>query len=294
MSGSSTSIAFGGVPGVYGTLGTPSTTNTPGGRVASISWIDNTGNLWLFGGIGDDSAGTQGAFNDLWKFSPTAKTWTWVGGSSTEDSVGVYGTLGTPATSNVPPALNDATAWTDSSGNLWLFGGGGYDSTGVVGYLNDLWEFSPTANTWTWVSGSATNDAQGVYGTVGVAATGNVPGSRLSSVSWADSSGNFWFFGGVGYDSTGTQGYLNDLWKFNPAARTWTWVSGSDFVSTADGGQPGVYGTLGIAATTNTPGGRDGALGWTDSSGNLWLFGGFGYDSTDTPGDLNDLWSFQP
>jgi N-acetylneuraminic acid mutarotase len=294
VSGSSTSIAFGGVPGVYGTLGTPSITNTPGGRVASISWIDSSGNLWLFGGVGFNSDGTQGLFNDLWKFSPTAKIWTWVGGSGTENSVGVYGTLGSPAAGNVPPALSNATAWTDSSGNLWFFGGDGYDSTGAVGDLNNVWKYSPTANTWTWVSGSGTNDAQGVYGAVGVAATSNVPGSRLSSVSWTDSSGNFWFFGGVGYDSTGTLGYLNDLWKFNPSAKTWTWVSGSDAVSTADGGQPGIYGTLGSTAATNTPGGRDGALGWTDSSGNFWLFGGFGFDSTDTPGDLNDLWSFQP
>jgi hypothetical protein len=31
-----------------------------------------------------------------------------------------------------------------------------------------------------------------------------------------DASGNFWLFGGLGMDSTGTLGYLNDLWKFEP------------------------------------------------------------------------------
>ena len=38
--------------------------------------------------------------------------------------------------------------------------------------------------------------------------------------------------------------------------------------------QPGVYGTQGIAAASNVPGGRENAVSWTDSKGNLWLFGG--------------------
>jgi len=35
-------------------------------------------------------------------------------------------------------------------------------------------------------------------------------------VNWTDASGNFWLFGGNGFDSAGTQGYLNDLWKYEP------------------------------------------------------------------------------
>ena len=34
-----------------------------------------------------------------------------------------------------------------------LFGGGGYDSAGVDGGLNDLWEFSPSTGMWTWFNG---------------------------------------------------------------------------------------------------------------------------------------------
>jgi hypothetical protein len=33
------------------------------------------------------------------------------------------------------------SSWIDSSGNLWLFGGYGYDSTGALGYLNDMWHW---------------------------------------------------------------------------------------------------------------------------------------------------------
>jgi hypothetical protein len=31
---------------------------------------------------------------------------------------------------------------------------------------------------------------------------------------------------------------------------------------------------------------------WTDSSGNPWLFGGYGYDSHGNLGYLNDLWKY--
>jgi hypothetical protein len=35
--------------------------------------------------------------------------------------------------------------WTDKYGNLWLFGGAGYDSVsgGSFAYLNNLWEYKP-------------------------------------------------------------------------------------------------------------------------------------------------------
>ena len=65
-------------------------------------------------------------------------------------------------------------------------------------------------------------------------------------------------------------------------------------VARGDCGQSGVYGTQGTTASMNIPGGRYGGTRWSDASGNLWLFGGFGYDSTRTEGDLNDLWKYQP
>jgi len=265
--------------GVYGTLGVPSTSNVPGARTGAVSWSDSSGNLWLFGGNG---GGIE--LNDLWEFKPTAKTWTWVSGSNTGDSVGIYGTQGVASTSNVPGARSGAVSWTDSSGNLWLFGGFGFDPSGS-GDLNDLWEFNPTAGTWEWVSGSNTPDASGVYGTLGLAATSNVPGARsLAGSSWTDSSGNLWLFGG-----NGSSARLNDLWKFNPTAGSWTWVGGSN-----TGNASGVYGILGAASTSNVPGARQTALSWTDPSGNLWLFGGFGNDSSGSNGILNDMWKYTP
>jgi Galactose oxidase, central domain len=315
MGGSSiVGTSFGGPSGVYGTLRTPASTNIPGGRYGSISWIDVLGNFWLFGGNGIDSTGTLGYLNDLWKYTPSATgdtgEWTWMGGSSTVGSnggqSGVYGTLGTPASTNIPGARDAAVSWTDASGNVWLFGGFGADSTGTQGYLNDLWKYTPGANgetgEWTWMGGSSTvpgayGGQAGVYGTVGTPASTNIPGGRFSPVSWIDASGNFWLFGGDGFDSTGMGGYLNDLWKYTPSATgdtgQWTWMGGSSTVGRS-GGQSGFYGVLGTAASTNDPGGRFGAVSWTDASGNLWFFGGDGYDSTGAQGYLNDLWEFQP
>jgi hypothetical protein len=220
--------------------------------------------------------------------------WTWMGGSSTANQLGVYGTKGTAAPGNIPGGRYGHIAWTDSaSGNLWLFGGFGYDSvppTISLGDLNDLWKYNIALGQWTWVSGANTQNQIGVYGTKGIANINNVPGARESSVSWIDAGGNLWLFGGFGRDSMGVYGELNDLWKFTVGTGLWTWVSGSnkdDNLSVAP-----VYGTKGTAGATNVPGGRRNGVSWTDASGNLWLFGGYSWDSTNNIGPLNDLWKF--
>jgi N-acetylneuraminic acid mutarotase len=284
VGGSSTGNAY----GVYGTPGTASLSNMPGARNSAVSWTDSSGNFWLFGGNGQAQAGTGGSLNDLWMFSPTLG-WAWMSGSNGLDQVGSYGTQGTASLANVPGARQFSSAWIDSSNNLWVFGGQGYDSFGHLGYMNDLWEYNATAGTWTWVSGSSTIAALAVYGTKGVAAAGNVPGARGNSDAWIDSSGNLWLFGGFAYNSTGTQGSVDDLWTYNPAAGTWTWIAGS---STADA--EGVYGTKKTAAATNEPGARNSASAWTNHAGGFWVFGGQGFDSTDAGGLLNDLWEYVP
>jgi N-acetylneuraminic acid mutarotase len=315
MGGSSTMIFENGAneygqPGVYGTLGMPTAGNIPAGREGASTWTDSSGNLWLFGGWGFDAYGNRGDFNDLWEFDPSTNEWTWMGGSSTMGSSstfpnsagqpGVYGTLGVPAAGNIPGGRSGGATWTDSNGNLWLFGGLGFDANGTGGLLNDLWEFNSSTNEWAWMGGSSTvfntwtvHGQPGVYGTLGVPAAGNIPGVRGGAASWTDSSGNLWLFGGNGIDANGNGGDLNDLWAFNPSTNEWTWMGGSSTVPNG-GGQPGVYGTLGMSTVGNTPGGRSSAMSWTDNGGNLWLFGGFGYDVYGSNVDLNDLWKYQP
>ena len=303
-----------GQPGVYGTLGTPAPGDIPGSRTNTLTWTDGSGNFWLFGGLGYDSNDISGELNDLWKFNPATNLWTWMGGSSSVGSnggqPGVYGTLGTPAAGNVPGGRSDAATWTDGAGNLWLFGGASYSSAGLY-LLKDLWEFYPSTNEWAWMGGinlsgcGSSCSANGEYGTLGTPAAGNIPGGRENAVSWIDGKGNFWLFGGLGFDGAGTYGYLNDLWEFYPSTNEWAWMGGSSTMTciyTQNGEEcspPGVYGTLGTPAAGNIPSGRAFAANWTDSSGNFWLFGGFCLASSEegnviTSVYFNDLWEMNP
>jgi hypothetical protein len=184
--------------GVYGTKGTAASSNVPGARALGVSWTDTSGNFWLFGGA---------LFNDLWKYSNGQ--WTWMSGSNVQSQSGTYGTKGTAASGNVPGAREGPATWIDTSGNLWLFGGSGFDSTGNLGDLSDLWKYSN--GEWTWMSGANVVNQSGTYGTEGTLMPGNLPGSRVSASSWTDTSGNFWLFGGSGSNSL-----LNDLWKYEP------------------------------------------------------------------------------
>jgi len=73
----------------------------------------------------------------------------------------------------------------------------------------------------------------------------------------------------------------------------WAWMAGSDTQDfSASFGWPGVYGELGQFSENNRPSAREFTTSWTDKQGRLWLFGGFGSDSTVNYGDLNDLWVF--
>jgi len=276
--------------GIYGIKGSSDSGNTPGARSNSVSWTgtsSTSGYLYLFGGDGYDINGTYGLLNDLWRFSISSGNWTWVSGSSTVSQYGVYGTMGVAASSNTPGARGWSSAWADSNGTFWLFGGYGYGSSGSAGMLNDLWKYS--GSKWTWVSGSKSTSHKGVYGTKGVADADNVPGTRYGSVLWMDTKGNLWLYGGRGYDSKGSGGYLSDLWKFDVGTSEWTWVSGSNL---ANRYSAGVYGTQGQSAANTTPGDREAFASWRDDYGYLWLFGGMGYDSDGTYGLLNDLWKF--
>jgi N-acetylneuraminic acid mutarotase len=275
--------------GVYGTQGTAAATNVPGSRVGGVSWRDSSGRFWLFGGYGFDAQGYRDRLNDLWMYDPSASAWTWVAGGDTIDAAGVYGTRGVAAAGNVPGARNGAAAWVDADGNFWLLGGLGYSGTGDLGHLNDLWTFEPSSGLWTWVSGGSGIDAAGIYGTEGVAGASNVPGARLGGASVVDADGRLWLFGGFGHDASGEEGWLDDLWMFDPDTARWTWVSGLDA-----NGQKGVYGTKGTADAANVPGGRYLANAWFDTGGNFRLFGGEGLDNLGARGYLNDLWKYDP
>jgi Galactose oxidase, central domain/Kelch motif len=306
-------------------------TLAPGARTNAVTWTDSSGNFWLFGGYGYDgqSPSVLGFLNDLWEY--TSGNWVFVSGGNTNkaNQNGIYGTQGTAASTNMPGGRQEAAGWADANGNLWLFGGEGEDSVGTTnGILNDLWMYNIASKQWTWVTGNTTADQTGTYpaqtvtgpvstttaaGTCGLAVgdatlscqavstTGALPGSRWGASGWIDANGNLWLFGGWGLDSTGTNGNgaLNDLWVYTPNTSagqpgTWAWIKGSN-----TGAQNGVYGDEIFPYKTYeiwTPGGRSNATHWTDGTGQFWMFGGLGYDSTSTTGNgyLNDLWRYLP
>jgi N-acetylneuraminic acid mutarotase len=183
---------------------------TPQARQGAASWTDPSGRLWMFGGNGYDAEGTSETFGDLWRLSPESSGWSLISTSG-----------------SAPAARAYATSWADANGDLWLFAGQARDAKGSAYVLNDLWKFSVSTGQWSRVSGSTRKNMPGVYGLAGVSATENVPGGRSNAVTWVDSAGTLWLFGGYGIDSTGASGTLNDLWQFAPATDLWTWVSGS-------------------------------------------------------------------
>ena len=137
--------------------------------------------------------------------------------------------------------------------------------------------------------GSNVGKKPGGYGSQGVPGVTNVPGSRTSPVTWGDTRGRRWLFGGYGYDYSGAAGYLNDLWLYDPDSNEWTWVSGAKSVNSTS-----VYGTKGETASSNVPGARDQTPTWADNHGHLWLFGFVVVSSTGTTTYVNDLWRYQP
>jgi hypothetical protein len=212
--------------GSYGTQGTAAASNVPGARQSAASWLDTSGNFWLFGGFDLDSQGHPDALNDLWEYK--GGQWTWVSGANVVNQPAVYGTQGVSAASTVPGAAWSSAAWSDLSGNLWLFGGQGFDSTGN-GSLSDIWEFNVTTGQWTWVKGPGSVSQPGIYGLapnpdVWPHVTNN-PGARWAPGYWtvdvpagAPQFREFWIFGGEGEDSTGTNGnfLLDDLFRYLP------------------------------------------------------------------------------
>jgi len=261
-------------PAVYGTQGVFAPANTPPALYEACEWTDLNGHFWLFGGTAE--------YNNLWQFDPAINQWAWMNGpGNVIQQPGVYGTQNVPSPTNIPGSRGwGAATFTDLAGDLWLMGGYGYDANSNEGNLNDLWKYNIATNEWTWMAGPTTCNNNGNYGTLLVPAPINNPPSRSEmNGSWVDNSGNLWYFGGAGLGS------LSDMWRYNVSTNEWTWMSGPNMVN-----QLANYGTKGVPAAINTPGGRTVYAKWKDSNGNFWIFGGC--DSILQV--MNDLWRYDP
>ncbi|NVK28901.1 MAG: hypothetical protein HWE14_12690 [Flavobacteriia bacterium] len=214
--------------GEYGSKGVASSSNFPGGRWASAGTVASDGSLYLFGGFGRDAQDSVGALNELWKFDLTTQQWAWVSGDSIFESVGSYGVKGVASPTNEISARTFASIWEDDYGNLRIFGGRLEVQSGNF-LLNDLWQYSPLDDEWTWIDGPNTYDGVSVYGSQGVSDPANTPGARYKQSSWKSPDGDLYLFGGLGY-ATSSSGGLNDFWKYSEEQIVWngtTWVGGT-------------------------------------------------------------------
>ena len=134
------SNGIGNINGTYGTTCVDAPANNPPARYESRArWEDDCGNFWLWGGFGNDPR------NDLWRYSHTTGNWTWVSGSNLQNQVGVYGTKGSSASTNMPGGRGGNLPFRRPNTNeLWFFGGA---TSSTITTLNDMWRYVPAQPT---------------------------------------------------------------------------------------------------------------------------------------------------
>lgn len=179
---------------------------------------------------------------------------------------------------NIPHPRMDAVTWADGKGNVYVFGGRGTDEEKNVGSLNDLWIWNTQEESWEYVTGERKISKKNLNEFI------ETPSNRQGAISWVDSKGNFYLFGG-NTDGQGTN--LNDFWQFDIKNRKWLNLNK---VQSYNNKNPNVEkGKL----TELYPGSRSYAASWADRKGNLWLFGGLVFDENIRESNtLNDLWKF--
>lgn len=271
-------------PGLHSHYGVP---------FAHSSCVDASGNYWIYGGISSGWAGQ----NSLWRFNE-ATGWAQMSGNSNPynsfvDYAPVYGSLGIEGASVAPGNRYSAMMFCGKDGKIYLFGGKrrlGFSASNET--YNSMFSFNPSTLRWTWIGGTQSNNATGTFGSKGVANSANVPSARESGGACMDTAGNFWVFGGSGFDSTGTFGALSDLWKYD--GNNWTWMAGTNVANTTAN-----WGTKGVLSATNTPGGRQTPLFCGPTVNKLRLAGGYAYLNSayallypGLPNGLQDVWEF--
>ena len=135
---------------------------------------------------------------------------------------------------------------------------------------------------WTWVKGSEQVNDSGSYGQLGQPSATNYPRSRSGALTWTDSEGITWMFGGSTFCEFRCGPLtLGDLWTYDPSSNNWTWIAGPE---NPDQNIAAVYGNQGIPSQGNNPGSRTGCFTWIPGDGKFWF-----YDPS-----ASEIWNYNP
>tara|TARA_R110002072_G_scaffold3441_2_gene25083 strand:+ start:556 stop:3771 length:3216 start_codon:yes stop_codon:yes gene_type:complete len=266
-------------------VGTGQAGDYPGARQSSFGgFID--GKYYLFGGYGRTSATTENFLMDVWSYDLSSDIWTWEKGLARYSALSQveYGTMGVENSSNQPGPRSRGVSWVDDQGNFWIYGGKGIDGVdgGTINYLNDLWRYNTANNNWTWINGSSTGNQQ-----LDISQGNAHPGARVDAVSWLDHNGDFWLFGGNGYDVNGDVKDLNDFWRWD--GTEWHFEGGSS-VGDVEAPTTGTLNSLG-SNSDNVLKSRAGSIAFIDQNEEVHIFGGA--RSSQTNQYFNDFWKVE-
>lgn len=139
----------------------------------------------------------------------------------------------------------------------------------AVTYIADTWYYDTAANQWVLI------EAISASASLQVSPNGN-PGPRSGHTGFTY-NGFFYVFGGQGFDTTLVFGQLNDYYMYDTSTSGWSFLAGSALANSA--------------GSTNMISSRHDPASWTDSTGKIWIFGGFGTDASGTNNAyLGDAW----
>lgn len=97
--------------------------NMPPKWSAGAFTYDRKGGFWLFGGNFDNASGNYFP-GSLWRYNRDSNIFTFVDGSNLTNAAAIL--------PNKPTPRSSMGRWVDNEGNLYLFGGNGYNETGNV------------------------------------------------------------------------------------------------------------------------------------------------------------------
>lgn len=262
-----------GLPPVYGTMGTPGPTVTPGqAEFGHPSWATASGTLWMYG---------NNSSTDMWRWDIALGQWAWMNGYGGANPP-VYGVQGIPAAANTPGNVNETDChWVDGNGDLWLFN----DMAGV------MWKYDTGLNQWAWMSGTP-GGAQSL-GPLGVFSASNQPGANSNCpmmgtlwCMWQDSGDGLWMI----YNIDQGANVAAQIWKYDIGLGQWACMR-------VDVAPYGAFvqstGVQCVEDATHAPAARgELRMRWVDDCDQLWTYAGVPMCSPSSY--FADLWRYDP